>query len=787
MTKKKTTDPSPAPERENIKPVPEETPEVSAVSADGEDDVLEEGAVNADAAQSAATSNARLKAMMNQNFIEYASYVIRDRAIPDIDDGFKPVQRRILWAMYLADDGSYHKVAGVIGDTMKFHPHGDASIGDALVYLANKELYIDPQGNYGSIITGKPAAAPRYIECRLTQLAREVLFNKDITELVDSYDGRNTEPVVLPSKIPTLLIMGADGIAVGTNTKIMPHNFNEVLQAQISYLRGEDFTLYPDFIQGGVMDASKYDDGLGKLLIRAKLDTEGRSVVIREIPPTTTTEKLMESIEKAVNKNKIKIASFHDYTAKDVDIHLTPIRGYDPAKCLNALYAYTDCQLSISCNPMVIRDNHPRRMSVSEILRYNTDKLVQYLSWELHLEAGKCLNRILARTLAQIFIEEGIYKRIEKCRSKESMFLEVRKGLDKFKDEWLPVVRHLHDNILNGPHIMPMPKEEAARLEQLAQGIVPDSEIETLVNIPIRRISAFEVDENRAQIDILRKELEAAEKNLKRIKAYTIKYLENLIAKYGKLFPRRTEIRLDGFEKIDMHKIALNNIRVGWDKKNCYIGTNVKSEDIVLCSEVDHLLCVERTGGYKVINIPEKIFIDRLYEFRKYDRTTEFGIVYSEKKTGKVYGKRTVIDKFITDHEYRIIPEGCRLELITPRPNALYEIRVDTPIRAKQIQTINLMDFPRRSPKAGGSPVSLRKMLKITFVKYLDEEDAAAQENAGSLPGLPPPEEQTPSSGEETAPSVPPVKKEVPPPADGQKEPDRTEEENWGIQPDLGF
>ncbi|MBO5724659.1 MAG: hypothetical protein J6S58_07520, partial [Lentisphaeria bacterium] len=247
----------------------EETVSGDAEAEDGEEeDIPEEGMVNA-VAQNSTSSNALLRAMMDQNFIEYASYVIKDRAIPDINDGFKPVQRRILWAMFLSDDGSYHKVAGVIGDTMKFHPHGDASIGDALVYLANKELYIDPQGNYGSIITGKAAAAPRYIECRLTALAREVLFNPDITELVDSYDGRNKEPVVLPSKIPTLLIMGADGIAVGTNTKIMPHNFNEVLQAQISYLRGEDFVLYPDFIQGGIMDVSKYEDGLGKITVRA--------------------------------------------------------------------------------------------------------------------------------------------------------------------------------------------------------------------------------------------------------------------------------------------------------------------------------------------------------------------------------------------------------------------------------------------------------------------------------------------------------------------------------------
>ena len=788
---------------------PDETQEVGETDPEEDEDAPEEGAVNA-IAQSSASSNALLRAMMDQNFIEYASYVIKDRAIPDINDGFKPVQRRILWAMFLSDDGSYHKVAGVIGDTMKFHPHGDASIGDALVYLANKELYIDPQGNYGSIITGKAAAAPRYIECRLTALAREVLFNPDITELVDSYDGRNKEPVVLPSKIPTLLIMGADGIAVGTNTKIMPHNFNEVLQAQISYLKGEDFVLYPDFIQGGIMDVSKYEDGLGKIAVRAKLEIDGRAVVVKEIPPTTNTDKLMNSIESAVNKNKIKIATFHDYTAADVDIHLVPIRGYDPAKCLTALYAYTDCQLSISCNPMVIRDNHPRRMAVSEILKYSTDQLVQYLSWELQIECGKCLNRILARTLAQIFIEEGIYKRIEKCKSKESMFTEVRKGLEKFKSEWLPVVQALHENIANGPHIMPMKKEEVDRLEQLSRGIIPDPEIETLVNIPIRRISAFEVDENRQQIKMLEDTLHTAEKNLKRIKAYTIKYLQGLLDKYGKLFPRRTEVRPDGFEKIDMHKVALNNIHVGWDKSNCYIGTSVKSEETVLCNEFDHLLCIERKGAYKIIDIPEKIFIDRLYEFRKYDKNTVFAVVYSDTRTGKVYGKRTCIDKFIKDKDYRICPEHCRLELITPRPNAVYECRIDTPIKARQNQELNLSTLPERSPHAGGLLLFPRKLMKITFVRYLDENDSPETDSA--LLEVPadaaPVEVEVPEQEAQSALSPAPaaegekksssrkksaeIKEEssVPKGVAEKKAPSAEEssDEDWGIsQPELGF
>ncbi len=739
-----------------------------------EEDVSAEDAVHREDA------NAHLRNMMDRNFIEYASYVIKDRAIPDIDDGLKPVQRRILWTLFEKDNGTFHKVAGIIGETMKYHPHGDQSIGDALVNLANKDLFIEKQGSFGSIILGTRAAAARYIECRLAGLAREVLFNRDITEFVDSYDGRNQEPVCLPSKIPTLLLMGADGVAVGTKTKILPHNFVELLNAQIAILNNEPFQLYPDFPQGGDMDVTNYEDGLGKVVIRAKIDIEGRNLVIKEIPADTDTGRLMDTVEAAVNKNKIKIASFHDYSTDEVNIQLVPLRGYPPEKCLNALYTYTDCQKSISCSSMVICDNRPERMTVSDILRRNTEKLLQYLKWELQIEAGKCLDKILVRTLAQIFIEEGIYRRIEKCKSKDAMFQEVRTGLDKFKKEWQPIVQRLYENITNGPRIMPMEKAAEFRLAQLAQGIIPDSEIDYLVEIPIRRIAAFEVDANREQIELLNKTLDTAEKNLKRLKAYAIKYIQNLIKKYGDLFPRRTTIHLEGFEKIDKQAVALNNIRVGWDKKNCYIGVNVKSDDSIMCNEFDHLLCVERTGEYKIINIPEKIFIDRLYEFRKYDKDTVFGIIYSDKKTGKSYYKRTKIDKFITDKEYRICPEGTRLELITPRPNAVYEIRVDTPIKARQVQELNLMDAPVRGPKAGGAPISNRKLTKVTFLRYLDENEPVGENPLIDVPPDPPaPADETPE-----VPPVPVVKKKKPEPSPAEPE-DR--DEDFGIQPDLGF
>ena len=391
MAKKKSdknTNVNPPEEQRIDPPAQEETEAEVQAETEEEDDQTE-------VASQSTGDNEQLRQMMNTNYIEYASYVIKDRAIPDVDDGLKPVQRRILWEMHRIDDGSYHKVANIVGGTMKFHPHGDASIEAALVYLANKELFIDKQGNFGSVVTGDRAAAARYIEARLSPLGREVLFNDDITELVDSYDSRNLEPVRLPIKIPSLLLMGASGLAPGTRTDIMPHNFNELLKAQIAVLKDEPFQLYPDFFQGGIMDASEYDDGNGKITIRAKIDVEGRNLIIRQIPALTDTQKLLESIDRAINKNKIKISAIHDLTAEEVCIEIHPARGYDPERAIQALYKYTECSITTSLNMMVICDNKPIRMSVSEVLRRNTEKLLGYLRAELNIEIGKLLDKLL--------------------------------------------------------------------------------------------------------------------------------------------------------------------------------------------------------------------------------------------------------------------------------------------------------------------------------------------------------------------------------------------------------
>ncbi len=775
MAKKKTANNS-GEQEPAVPPVPEETPASPETITDEEEDL-------SDVAEQSAGANEQLRRMMNSNYIEYASYVIKDRAIPDVDDGLKPVQRRILWEMHRIDDGSFHKVANIVGGTMKFHPHGDASIEGALVYLANKELFIDKQGNFGSIVTGDRAAAARYIEARLSPLGREVLFNDDITELVDSYDSRNLEPVRLPIKIPSLLLMGASGLAPGTRTDIMPHNFNELLNAQISVLRDEPFQLYPDFLQGGIMDASEYEDGNGKITLRARIDIDGRNLIIREIPALTDTQKLLESIDRAINKSKIKIASIHDLTAEEVCIEIVPQRGYDPQRAIQALYKYTDCSMSLSLNMMVIRDNKPVRMTVSDVLRRNTEKLLHYLRAELNIEIGKYLDKLLFRTLAQIFIEERIYKRIETCKTQEKISAEVRSGLDKFRDEWFPLVQQLEESVRERGYAAG-DKETQKRLDQLSEGVIPDSEIEKLLAIPIRRISLFDIEQNRKEMAELNAMLNEAQKNLKQLKKYAIRKLQELLDKYGENFPRRTEIKIEGFNKIDAKAIALNNIRVYWDRKNCYVGTSVKSDDLVLCNEFDQLLCIERKGVYKIIDIPDKIFIDKLYEFRKHDRTTEFGVVYSDVKSGKVYYKRSVIAQSIKNKEYRICPEGCRLELITPRPNAIYECRIDTPIKARQIQNVDLSKAPLRSPKAGGALLFPRKLQKITFVQYLDGTEQSGEPALFDLP-----------SDDKTAPAQPKD------PAEGviengtvtkvePKEPIRPvpspDEENWGIsQMDL--
>lgn len=657
-----------------------------------EDDIVE-GAQEAELVTHK-SGNTFLRRLMDSNFIEYASYVIKERAIPDVDDGLKPVQRRILWSLFRMDDGKFHKVANVIGHTMQYHPHGDASIGDALVVLANKEYYIEKQGNFGNIMTGDPASAARYIECRLRPLAKEILFNNDITEFIDSYDGRNKEPVTLPAKIPSLLMLGAEGIAVGMSTKILPHNFKELIQAQVDILRKKRIEIYPDFLQGGIMDVSEYEDGNGKVTIRAKIDRDGRKLIIREIPASTTTESLIASIEKAVDKNKMKLASINDYTTDNVEIEILPMRGYDPEKALKALYTYTDCSVSISVNLMVICDGNPTQMTVTDVLKRNTEKLLEYLNRELEIELNKLNEKFHEKTLAQIFIENRIYKRIEECKTYELVLSEVHEGLKKFK--------------------------------KLLKRAITDEDVEKLLAIAIKRISLFDINKNKKDIDDILLQIEEVEKNLANLNNYAIKYLKGILKVYDIDLERKTEI--ETFDKIDRQAVALNNIIVAWDRKNCYIGTSVKSEERIKCNEYDHLLTIERSGKYKVINIPDKTFVGRLYYFSKYDKDQVYYIVYSEKKTGKFYFKKCNIGPFITDKEYKLCPKGCKLEIITTRANSLYEFKIDTKIKDKKKLVVNLSDAQERSAKARGLLLNPKKVLGCKFLGIQEEEEENEEE-----------------------------------------------------------
>ncbi|MBR2872353.1 MAG: hypothetical protein IKB99_02550, partial [Lentisphaeria bacterium] len=495
-------------------------------------------------------------------------------------------------------------------------------------------------------------------------------------------------------------------IAVGMATTILPHNFCELLQAQISILKGEKFAVYPDFRQGGLMDVSEYDDGNGKIILRAKieLDEKHKKLIIREIPAVCTSESLIASIEKAADKNKIKISSVKDYSSAEAEIEITPTRGYDLEKTRQALYMYTDCSKSVSVNLTVIREGRPCVMSVSEVLRRNTDKLLYYLKRELEIALERQSELFHAKTLAQIFFENRIYKRIEECETHELAIAEVHTGVAPFR-------------------------------EQLRRDVT-DEDVEKLLALPVRRIARFDIEKNQKELAEILEEMKQLRKKLAHLTEYAIDYLTALLEKYGPDFPRHTEI--EHLEKIDRSAAALNNIKVGWDRKNGYIGTAVKSDDTIVCNEFDRLLCVQKDGTYKVIALPgDKAFIGKLYDLRRYDAETVFGIVYRENKTGKYYGKRTSIGGYIMDKEYQLCPDGCKLELMTPRADAVYILTECTVKGKNTTREVNLMEFPVRSAKARGVLVGSKTFVKITHSRYLTEEELkffVSGEGASELP-----------------------------------------------------
>jgi topoisomerase-4 subunit A len=625
---------------------------------------------------------AYIKNLYDNNFIEYASYVIKDRAVPHINDGLKPVQRRILHTLWEMDDGKFHKVANVVGQCMRYHPHGDASIGDALVTLANKNLFIDTQGNFGNIYTGDPASAVRYIECRLTQFAKDTLYNPQITEFLDSYDGRNKEPVTLPAKIPVLLALGAEGIAVGMATKILPHNLIELLEAEIAYLQGDQLLVYPDFITGGYADVSEYNDGNGKILVRAKLDTsDPKRIVIKELPYGTTTESLINSIESATKKGKLKISGISDFTAQDVEIEVRLARGVHTDETVDALYAFTECETSISVNLLVINGDKPEVTTVTEVIKHNADHLVQILTAELKLEEGQLKDKLHAKTLEQIFIENRIYKKIEDKTTSEAVVQAVFDGLKPFQD-------------------------------QIRREVTPE-DVETLLKIPIRRISLYDINRAKKEMQEIRNRLKEIREALASIVQYSIGFLQKLIDKYGPQYPRKTE--LVSLKKVDVRDAAQRNLKLRYDKDTGYLGYEVNGNLICDVSNYDRILVIRKNGLYSVIDAPDKIFVDKgMLYCGLVDKEMVFNVVYREESTKFPYIKRCKIDQFILNKGYNLAPDDCTVLKVTTDSEAIVTVEYKPKPRLKLlIETFAFKNFLVKGSKAGGVRLANKEMKSV--------------------------------------------------------------------------
>jgi topoisomerase-4 subunit A len=619
---------------------------------------------------------------VDRGFLDYASYVIRDRAIPNLADGLKPVQRRILWALHEKDDGRYIKVANVVGHAMQYHPHGDASIGDALVIMANKRYLIDRQGNYGNVFTGDPPAAPRYIECRLTELARTEIFNDEITDFVPSYDGRNKEPVVLPSKLPLLLMLGTEGIAVGMSARILPHNFPELLEAQIAILKKQPFKCLPDFQTGGLMDARGYKDGTGEVKVRAKIKIKDEStVLITQIPPTTTTDSLMGSIEDASRKGKIKVKSVDDFTAEDVEIQVKAPSGVTAEKLVDALYAFTDCEVTIASRITVIRDNRPVEMTVSDVLRANTDQLVETLKRELELKEKKLLDELHFRTLERIFIEERIYKKIEQCKTNEAVIAAVYDGFKPFKKE---LIRELTD---------------------------PD--VDRLLQVRIRRISLFDINKHREEIEKTKGDLSETRKNLKNLTKYVIAHLEALLAKYGPLYPRLT--KSSRYDEVDAKEVAFKAFKVAYDRESGYVGHKVSGQEFqVECTKFDKILLVFKDGHYQVVELPEKQFVGPDLVFAGLpDRERIFTCAYTNREA--TYLKRFKFGGTIMNKIYHCIPPKSKVLYFEPEtPPELYIKYKPAAYQKINQQTCNPAEIEIKGPKTRGRQISIKDVSSIT-------------------------------------------------------------------------
>jgi len=644
-----------------------------------------------------ADNQLHLSGMYQNWFLDYASYVILERAVPHIADGLKPVQRRILHSMKRMDDGRYNKVANVIGHTMQFHPHGDASIGDALVQLGQKDLLIDCQGNWGNILTGDGAAAPRYIEARLSKFALEVVFNNKTTNWKPSYDGRNKEPVTLPVKFPLLLAQGVEGIAVGLSSKILPHNFNELCDAAIACLNDESFTLYPDFQTGGYIDVGRYNDGErgGAVKVRAKISKlDNKTLVITDIPYGRTTSSVVDSILKANDKGKIKIRKVDDITAQNVEIQVHLAAGVSSDKTIDALYAFTDCEISISPNCCIIEDNKPHFLTVSDILRNSTDNTLNLLRWELEIQKSELQENLHFASLEKIFIKERIYKdkEFENAVDMDAAVIHIENRLTPYKDLFVREVTR--DDILK------------------------------LMEIKMGRILKFNSDKADELIAKYKTEIEEIDHNLANIIDYTISWYVMLKDKYGKNYPRMTEIR--NFDTIEASKVVEANEKLYINREEGFIGTALKKDEFVCnCSDIDDIIIFYKDGKYKIVKVSDKMFVGKnvlyLNVFKRNDKRTIYNVAYRHGKTGPFYIKRFAVIGVTRDKDYDITQgdTGSRILYFSANPNGEAEtIRVLLKPRPRQKIQVFEKDFSEiaiKGRQSMGNLLTKAEIHKITL------------------------------------------------------------------------
>lgn len=631
-------------------------------------------------------------------FLDYASYVILDRAIPSIFDGFKPVQRRIMHSMRELEDGRYNKVANIVGNTMKYHPHGDASITDAMVQIGQKELLIDTQGNWGNVYTGDSAAAARYIEARLTPFALEVVFNPKTTEWSKSYDGRNNEPIDLPVKFPLLLAQGVEGIGVGLSTKIMPHNFNELLSASVAYLKGKKFELYPDFQTGGLLDVSNYNDGQrgGKLRTRARIIQKDKNTLcITELPFSKNTGDLIDSVIKANEKGKIKIKKIEDNTSDKVEINIHLANDVSPDKTIDALYAFTDCEVSISPNACVIVGDKPEFLSVSEILRRNTDHTVSLLKKELEIELHELEEKWHFASLERIFIENEIYQEIKGKNSKEEVYEAIDKALKPF-------------------------------IKKLMRAITVEDIIK-LTELPFMRISLYDRDKAEENILALEGKMEQVKHHLANLIAYAIDYFTNIQKKYGKDKERKTELRV--FDNIDATKVVLANEKFYVNREEGFIGTSLKKDEYVFdCSDIDDIITFQKDGTMKVVKVEAKTFIGKnivhVGVFKKGDKRTVYNMIYREGKEGHYYMKRFSVTGVTRNTDYKLASDkkGSEMLYFSANPNGEAEtvtvlLKPNSRVRKNKIE----IDFSELAIKGRDSRGNLVTKYAVKKVDLKEE------------------------------------------------------------------